>query len=134
MVEKMAISSPTPPSLQGLCENKALSHILDSDFTDSQFSSLEPRLQQILFRKLRTETARLKAVEKDWCRLMKCCPRLDTQIHLVSTRIEPSDSKDDETNGYNQIRRFNCKWSYTDESIGEYVSRTTEDIERIDEI
>ena len=98
---------PTPSSLQNL--------------TVSKFISLKPSQRKTLFRTLRIEIARLKEIEKDWCRLAQSCPRLDIQIHLPSTRIEPAgseddgddeDDEDDEDDGYKQMDMFREKWSY----------------------
>ncbi|OCK98522.1 uncharacterized protein K441DRAFT_653738 [Cenococcum geophilum 1.58] len=110
MSNNKASSLPTPPSLQ--------------DLTVSKFESLEPGQQEALFHTLRIEIARLQEIEKDWCRLT-WCPRLDTQIHLPSTRIEPGGSEDDadgEDDGYKQMDMFREKWSYSE---NEHETSTT---------
>jgi len=121
MSNNEASSLPTPPSLQ--------------DLTVSKFESLESGQQEALFHTLRIEIARLKEIEKDWCRLAGSCPRLDTQIHLPSTRIEPvgsEDNEDDEDDGYKQMHMFREKWSYSENEHGKYVSRTIRKSQRAD--
>ena len=71
-------------------------------------------MQQLLFSRLRTENARLREVERQWRLLTEACPRIDTQMYLSSTRIEPGGGED-EQNGYNQQRVFLCRWSYLNE-------------------
>ncbi|KAL9117936.1 MAG: hypothetical protein Q9187_005523 [Circinaria calcarea] len=105
-------------SLQELCEKKYLSQILDSSFTASDFAALEPRLQEILFSKLRTETTRLREIEKKWCRLTRSCPRVDTKIHLDHNRIEYGDP-DDEEDDCILREGFLAKWSYLGEDNNE---------------
>lgn len=114
MSNNQASSLPTLPSLQ--------------DLTVSRFESLEPGQQEALFHTLRMEIARLEEIEKDWCRLATSCPRLDTQIYLPPTRVEPAgsedDDEDDEDDGYKEMRMFQEKWSYIENEDGKYVSRT----------
>jgi hypothetical protein len=111
MADKEGPPFPSQPSLQELCETQGLEQILRSDNADSDFASLEPRLQQLLFSRLRTENARLRKVERRWRLLTEACPRIDTQMYLSSTRIEPGGGED-EQNGYNQQRVFLRQWSY----------------------
>lgn len=121
MSDNQASSLPTPPSLQ--------------DLTVSRFESLEPGQQEALFHTLRIEIARLEEIEKDWCRLANSCPRLDTQIYLPFTRIEPAgsrDDEDDEDDGYKEMRMFREKWSYSENEHGKYVSRTIRKSQRVD--
>ena len=96
------------PSLQLLCETKSLSQILDPNFTASDFTALEPRLQEILFDKLRKENARLLEIEKQWIQLRERCPRTDLEIHLHSGRAN-YDHQDDIYEKQQQIAR---KWNY----------------------
>ena len=116
--EDLPSSSPTPPSpqtsLQELCEEKYLSHCLWSDSAVSEFSSLEPRLQQILFGSLRKQHARLIEKADKWDHLTRFCPHIDSQIHLTRARAEPGDGLDEE-NGYNQRQKFVNTWSYISE-------------------
>ena len=63
--EAMTVSYKQP-SLQELAAKKALSKILDPSFEASDFEPLEPRLQELLFGKLRDEIAYLKAYEDAW--------------------------------------------------------------------
>ena len=114
----MSDNQTTPPSLQ--------------DLTVLRFESLEPGQQEALFHTLRIEIARLEEIEKDWCRLANSCPRLDTQIHLPSTKIEPAGSEDDEDDGYKEMRMFREKWSYSENEHGKYVSRTIRKSQRVD--
>src|SRR2546421_5124145 len=72
---------PSQSTLQALCEQKALALDLESDF-----ESLEPRLQHLLFNKVRAENARLREIEQKWERLTRFCPSLDTQIYLRPKR------------------------------------------------
>jgi hypothetical protein len=96
---------PSQPSLHELCQSLGLEQILPSD---SDFASLEPRLQQLLFNGLQTENARLREVEKLWLQLKEARPHIDTQIYLSSTRIEPEDDE--------QQREFRRQWSYLTEN------------------
>lgn len=111
MANKDGPPLPSQPSPQGLCKMKSLEQILRSDSADSDFASLEPRMQQLLFSRLRTENARLREVEEKWCQLTASCPRTDIQIYLGFPTIEPS-GVEDEQNGYNQKAAFLDRWSY----------------------
>ena len=51
---------------------------------ESDFESLEPRLQHLLFNKLRAENARLREMERP----TRFCPSLDTQIYLRPNTME----------------------------------------------
>ena len=141
MADKRRSAVSVQPSLQELCESQGLEQILRSDNADSEFASLEPRLQQLLFSRLRTENARLREVERRWRLLTMCCPHLDTQIHLSSTRIEPGGGED-EQNGFNQQTVFLRQWSYLVEDAydsengdGEYTgSRTGNSIRDLDSV
>ena len=53
-----------PPSLQELAIRKALSEILQPSFQDADFENLEPRLQRLLFNKMRSELMRLQNWEE----------------------------------------------------------------------
>jgi hypothetical protein len=117
MADKEDPQLPSQPSLQELCEKQSLLQISDLDNSEWDFASLEPRLQQLLFSRLQTENARLREVEQKWCQLTRKCPRIDTQIYLSSTRIEPGCGEDEE-NGYNQQGVFQDQWSYPIESAG----------------
>ena len=66
MANKEGLPLRSQPSLQGLREMQSLEQILRSDSADSDFASLEPRMQQLLFSRLRTENARLQEVEWKW--------------------------------------------------------------------
>jgi hypothetical protein len=102
---------PPQPWRQGSCEMESLEQILCSDSADSDFASLEPRMQQQLFSKLRTENARLLKVEEKWRQLTASCPRTDTQIYLGFPTIEPGD-EEDERNSSNEEATFLNRWSY----------------------
>jgi hypothetical protein len=102
---------PPQPWLQEPCEMESLEQILRSDSADSDFASLEPRMQQLLFSKLRTENARLLEVEEKWCQLTWPCPRTDTQIYLGFPTIEPG-GEEDERNDSNKKATFRNRWSY----------------------
>jgi hypothetical protein len=90
---------------------QSLEQILRSDSADSDFASLEPRMQQLLFSRLRTENARLQEVEWKWSRLTESCPRTDIHIYLGFPAIEPS-SEEDGQNGYSQEAASLDQWSY----------------------
>ena len=96
---------PSQPSLQELCE---------MDIADSDFASLEPRMQQRLFRRLRTENARLREVESKWCGLTASCPRTDTQIYLYGWEDEKNEYEQNghDQNSHDQEAAFPDKWSY----------------------
>ena len=125
------------PSLQELCESQGLEQILRSDNAHSEFTSLEPRLQQLLFSRLRTENARLRKVEKRWRLLTMYCPHLDTQS---SIRIEGGG--EDEQNDFNQQTVFLRQWSYlvedsydSENDDGEYTgSRTGNSVRDLDSV
>ena len=96
----------SPPTLQAICLRKALEGILDLDFPASDFSSLEPRLQEVLFTSLRNETNRLREKETQWSRVLKDRPSLDTEIYeREHTSIGPGDG------GYRMQRNFRQTWS-----------------------
>jgi hypothetical protein len=97
--------------LQGPCETESLEQILRSDIADPDFTSLEPRMQQLLFSRLQTENTRLREVEGKWRRLIASCPRTDTQIYLGFPTIEPG-GEEDEGNGSNEEAAFLDRWSY----------------------
>ena len=111
MADQKGPPFPSQPSLQELRETQGLDQILRSDNAESDFASLEPRAQQLLFSRLRTENARLREVNRRWRLLTAACPRVDTQIYLSSARIEPGGGED-EQNGYDQQRVFRDQWSY----------------------
>lgn len=90
---------------------RSLEQFLGSDSADSDFASLEPFMQQLLFSKLRTENARLQEVEWKWSQLTGACPRTDIQIYLGFPTIE-SGGEEDRQNGYNQEAAFRDQWSY----------------------
>jgi len=96
---------PSQPTLQALCEQKALALDLESDF-----ESLEPRLQHLLFNKLRAENARLREIEQKWERLTRFCPSLDTQIYLRPQRR----LNDDGIVAYEERRVLTELWYYKD--------------------
>lgn len=104
---------PSQPTLQALCEQKALELDLESDF-----ESLEPRLQRLLFNKVRAENARLREIEQKWERLTRLCPSLDTQIYL---RPNGRLSEEDEIAAYEEKRVLTELWYYkdTDEDNGQ---------------
>jgi hypothetical protein len=104
----LKVDSRTVPSqltLQELCEQKALELDLESDF-----ESLEPRLQHLLFNKVRAENARLREIEQKWERLTRFCPSLDTQIYLRSNR----QLNEDENPAYEEKRVLTELWYYKD--------------------
>jgi hypothetical protein len=57
--------------LQELCEAQLMEDMLCSDTADGEFSSLDTRIQQLLFRRLRKEVIRLREVEKQWSQLTR---------------------------------------------------------------
>ena len=101
-------------SLQELCEKESLKLITNSTFTASDFTGLEPRLQEILFDRLRKENARLSKIEEKWVELKDCCPLVDIQTHLCNERIVMDDGEDEE-NGYNKREKVQGNWSYVAE-------------------
>ncbi|MCJ1337748.1 hypothetical protein MMC09_003031 [Bachmanniomyces sp. S44760] len=111
MANKEDSSALSQPSLLELCTLQGIENISKSKTADVDFASLEPRLQQLLFGKLRTENERLRGIEKQWKILTRSCPHIDLQMHLSRDRIE-HDSGDDEENGYNQVENFSFQWSY----------------------
>jgi hypothetical protein len=106
---------PSQPTLQALCEQKALELDLESDF-----ESLEPRLQHLLFNKVRAENTRLREIEQKWERLTQFCPILDTQIYLRSNRElnEEDDTVADEERVLTEL------WYYKDADDGNEHERT----------
>lgn len=99
-------TTPSRPTLQALCEQKALELDLESDF-----ESLEPRLQHLLFNKVHAENARLREIEQKWERLTRFCPSLDTEIYLRPNRVL---NEDDEIAAYEEKRVFTGLWYYRD--------------------
>jgi hypothetical protein len=97
---------PSQPTLQALCEQKALELDLESDF-----ESLEPRLQHLLFNKVRAENARLREIERKWERLTRFCPSLDTQIYLQPNR---GLNEEDGILADDEKRVFTELWYYKD--------------------
>jgi hypothetical protein len=112
--EKVVSSSakPTkPPSLLDLSRKKALSLILSPNYSDSEFTSLEPHLQKLLFRGLRTEIARLQEIKDDWTVLERSCPSIDLNIYR-SSNTGRTREEDDISDTFWQ------KWSYIEEGDG----------------
>ncbi|MCJ1309052.1 hypothetical protein MMC25_002707 [Agyrium rufum] len=118
---------PEPPSLQDLAVTKGLEEILDPSFPDSEFASLEPRLQQLLFRKLRTEMHRLYQIEDSWSVMKQWCSLADSFLYTRAARKripepdcyegqEGEDVRVDSQNGHNLISEFPKAWSYASES------------------
>ena len=105
------------PSLKELATSKSLDEILNSDFRDSDFEALEPRLQRILFGKLRAEVIRLQEVEQSWSFYIKDCPHADRQLYTCAARERLGDGEEDEK------LQFQEKWSYAED---------TEEDERLD--
>ena len=105
-------------SLTEICEKQSISQISDPNFTASDFAALEPRLQEILFNKLRTENTRLQEIEKKWCQVTDSCPHVDIQIHLNPPRIAACDGKEME-DAYDEAAAFMKKWSYLGEDYDE---------------
>ena len=97
----------TQPSLQELATGKALSEILHPDFKDSDFEGLEPRLQRLLFAKLRAEVVRLHGIEQSWSFYKRDCPRADRQLYTWAGRDRLGEDEEDEK------LQFQEKWSYT---------------------
>src|SRR5947209_6183053 len=97
---------PSHPTLQALCEQKALELDLESDF-----ESLEPRLQHLLFNKVRAENDRLREIERKWERLTKFCPSIDTQIYLRPNRRL---NEEDEMLADEEKSVFTELWYYKD--------------------
>ena len=95
-------------SLQDLCKKRALDHILKS--ADFDFASLEPRLQQILFREVQTEVVRLKDIESNWTDLSRSCPKQDIEIYLGGTQRDVEAEPED----------FSDKWEYISSDEGFY--------------
>ena len=73
-------------SLQELAVTKSMEEILDPDFKSSDFTSLEPRLQQLLFEKLRGEVSRLKEEEKHWSFTKRHFPSADRHLYTRAGR------------------------------------------------
>ena len=94
---------PSQSTLQALCEQKALALDLESDF-----ESLEPRLQHLLFNKVRAENARLREIEQKWERLTRFCPSLDIQIYL---RPDGRLNEDEDVT-YEERRVLTELWNY----------------------
>ena len=86
--------SSTQPSLQQLAENKAVDEILRPNFKYSDFASLEPRLQQLLFERLRTEVIQLRQVDKAWSCVRQYCPETDRQLYQEYLGIEYPEEDD----------------------------------------
>ena len=107
------------PSLQELATSKALDEILNSAFKDSDFEALEPRLQRILFRKLRAEIIRLQKVEQSWSFYTKVCPRADRQLYTRAARERLGDDEEDEK------LQFLGKWSYAEDKEEDVRPDTT---------
>jgi hypothetical protein len=106
---------PSQPTLQALCEQTALELDLESDF-----ESLEPRLQHLLFNKVRAENTRLRGIEQKWERLTRFCPSLDAQIYLRSNR---QVHEEDETVADEENRVFTELWHYEDADNGNEQER-----------
>ena len=103
---------PSQPTLQALCEQKALE--LD---IESSFESLEPRLQHLLFNRVRAENARLREIEQKWESLTQFCPSLDTLIYLQLNRGLNEDDEiamDDKIAKYEEEYVFTELWRYED--------------------
>ena len=97
---------PSLQSLQKLAETKCLSEILKPSFKDSDFESLEPCLQRLLFGRLRAEIARLQKIEQSHLYLKKWLPQADAELYTPAARkripmMEEDDEHDENSsNGY----------------------------------
>lgn len=109
-----AVSTPMqPPSLQELCTKKALDELFDSDSEDVDIASLEPRLQQLLFRRLRQEITRLRNVERHWERVATRAPSLDLEIlRSLDRYVASKDDTSSEDEAYSKAVSFQSMWAY----------------------
>jgi hypothetical protein len=91
----MATKSQQVRSLQELSAARLQDVILNSDTADDDFASLEPRIQMLLFNRLRTEHARLRGISEDFERLSRRVPRVDLQLYSkTSTNVSDELASD----------------------------------------
>ena len=137
IASKDAVDEPVQqPSLQELALKKAMSEITNPSFNDSDFESFEPRLQRLLFSKLRSEVVRLQKIEKCYAYLEQWIPYADRLLYVPAARRRipyPDNYSDDENhepnedddesvqeNGYTLQERYRDTWSYSsDDGIRE---------------
>ena len=107
-------SPPTQASLQDLAVTKSMKMVLNPDFKGSEFASLEPRLQQLLFEKLRDEIVRLQGVELDYHNFTEDIPQADKFLGTRAGRRRlPLDG--DEPDAYLLQDRMRDKWLHESE-------------------
>jgi hypothetical protein len=103
----MATKCHSVRSLQDLCEEKLCDTILDPDTANDDFDSLEPRVQMLLFRRLRNERTRLTCVKRQLQDLENAMPRVDFQSCLGrSTNIPDAPENDTDRASHRS------KWHY----------------------
>ena len=104
------VSANAVKSLLELSLNVALKQMLHPDFKDSDFDSLEPRLQRLLFSKLRDATIHLQAFKKQ---ITSNCPDTDAKLYQSPRKIKKYEDEDSrEMNGFVQQSKFQREWSY----------------------
>ena len=91
---------------------------MSSDFEDADFESLLPRVQRLLFGRLRTQVKQLGGITEQ---LTANCPTLGTEIYIGSReiRVAPGDNTGQ---SYIQADVFRRKWSVTSGPENPYPS------------
>lgn len=133
---KIKMEVPPPTSLKTLAANEALKQILQPEFSESQFVSLPPHLQKLLFSKLREEVDRLRGKEDRWRAVVQSCAPADLQLYLRNQYWVPSikglevkpaskgenevesrkrERNSGELSGYRLRKYFIDRWSYLTE-------------------
>ena len=128
MANSTTESNVGAPSLQELALNETLAQVLQPDFSDFEFADLEPRLQQLLFQKMRAEINRLREVENDYSQL----PHADKQAHAyITTLWDHERIKNDLEFDSDLVEledKFRGKWTRVEDPDGEVLEESEEGV------
>ena len=80
-------------SLQDLAKSASLTERLHSSFKDSDFTAFEPRLQELLFGKLRNEIVSLRREERALTYIKSRTPYADLELYIGSNRLMCREGK-----------------------------------------
>ena len=114
-------------SLQELATSASITELLHLSFKDSEFSALEPRLQELLFGKLRKEILRLQEEERNGAILKRRMPHADLELYTSKPRLvrfkegdEDSFAVERDPEPYTLQTYHREKWSYTKETYFDF--------------
>ena len=84
-----------------------------SDYEDVEFESLQPRIQRLLFSRLRAHAMQLSETAKLWHELSANCPSIDRDIYIGPNRPR-IDSKEDDGMSYHEKEPSRLEWSVSE--------------------